>query len=52
MIKKCNNWVMKIELACPYCLKVISYDEFADKIKGKKGEVIECKECKKKFKLG
>lgn len=52
MRRKCNNWVKQIKATCPHCLKVSVYDEFIDKIKGQKGEVIECHKCHKEFKLG
>ncbi len=52
MERECNNWVKQIKAACPHCLEVGYYDEFIDKMKGIKGEVIECNHCHKKFKLG
>ncbi len=52
MRRKCNNWVKQVKAACPHCLEVDYYDEIRDKIKGQKGEVIECNKCHKEFRLG
>lgn len=52
MRRKCKVWGKQIKTVCPYCSIVCIYDESADKVKGQKGTVIECRKCKKEFKLG
>jgi len=49
-LKKCKNWVSfeVVQFTCPHCYKDDSYEGYCPE----EGDIIVCRKCKKKFKLG